>query len=194
MLRIRTSYSMNIDTTMNYLMAATAIVFTISITGPLTTTTTTTTTINPVQAESGKGADVFKVIMTIFGVDKSKGDPIAVVTVNNGEASKVKMFESDAFPSLSTNLSSPAPSTISPPTEGGIIEYVATFPNVTVNSGNEYKACVATTKDLDLICKTGHNSPASRPEFTDISLNETATRGTSENANTVESTRGEEED
>jgi hypothetical protein len=185
---------MNIDTTMNYLMAATAIVFTISITGPLTTTTTTTTTINPVQAESGKGADVFKVIMTIFGVDKSKGDPIAVVTVNNGEASKVKMFESDAFPSLSTNLSSPAPSTISPPTEGGIIEYVATFPNVTVNSGNEYKACVATTKDLDLICKTGHNSPASRPEFTDISLNETATRGTSGNADTVESTSGEEED
>ena len=193
MLRICTSYSMNIDTTMYYLMATT-IIFTISITGPLTTTTTTTTTtINPVQAESGKGADVFKVIMTIFGVDKSKGDLVAVVTVNNGEASKVKMFESDAFPSLSTNLSSPAPSTVNPPT-AGIIEYVATFPNVTVNSGNEYKACVATTKDLDLICKTGHNSPASRPEFTDISLNETATRGTSENANTVESTRGEEED
>ena len=192
-----TSYSMNIDTTMKttlkYLMATT-IVFTISITGPLTTTTTTTTTINPVQAESGRGHDVFKVIMTIFGVDKSKGDLVAVVTVNNGEASKVKMFESEAFPSLSTNLSSPAPSTVNPPTDTGIIEYVVTFPNVTVNSGAEYKACVVTTKDLDLICKTGHNSPASRPEFTDISLNETATRGTSENANTVESTRGEKED
>src|SRR5215212_864046 len=99
---------MNIDTTMSYLMATT-IVFIISTTG-LLTTTTTTTTINPVQAESGKGADVFKVIMTIFGIDKSKGDVVAVVTVNNGEASKVKMFESEAFPSLSTNLSSPAPS------------------------------------------------------------------------------------
>jgi hypothetical protein len=184
------SYSMNIDMTMNYLMA-TAIVFTISITGPLTTTTTT---VNPVQAESGKGADVFKVIMTIFGVDKSKGDLIAVVTANNGEASKVKMFESDAFPSLSTNLSSLAPSTINPSTEAGIIEFVATFPNVTVNSGAEYKACVVTTKDLDLICKTGHNSPASRPEFNDISLAEMATRGTSGNADTVESAGGEEED
>src|ERR671918_2688309 len=122
---------MNIYTIMNYLMATT-IIFTISITGLLTTTTTTT--INPVQAESGKGADIFKVIMTIFGVDKSKGDLIAVVTVNNGEASKVKMFESKAFPSLSTNLSSAAPSTVNPPT-AGIIEYVATFPNVTVNSG-----------------------------------------------------------
>src|ERR671924_404825 len=104
---------MNIDTTMNYLKATT-IVFIISITAGLlttTTTTTTTTTINPVQAESGKGADIFKVIMTIFGVDKSKGDVVAIVTVNNGEASKVKTFESKTFPSLSTNLSSPAPST-----------------------------------------------------------------------------------
>jgi hypothetical protein len=146
------------------------------------------------QAETGKGTDVFRVIMTVFGVDKSKGDVVAIVTVNNGEASKVKMFESEAFPSLSTNLSSPAPSTVNPPTDTGIIEYVVTFPNVTVNSGAEYKACVVTTKDLDLICKTGHNSPASRPEFTDISLNETATRGTSGNADTVESTSGEEED
>jgi membrane-bound inhibitor of C-type lysozyme len=185
---------MNIYTTMNYLMATT-IVFTISITGLLTTTTTTTTTtINPVQAESGKGADIFKVIMTIFDVDKSKGDVVAVVTVNNGEASKVKMFESKAFPSLSTNLSSPAPSTVNPPTDTGIIEYVVTFPNVTVNSGAEYKACVVTTKDLDLICKTGHNSPASRPEFTDISLAEMATRGTSGNADTVESASGGEEE
>lgn len=29
---------------------------------------------NPIQAETGKGEDIFKVIMTIFGVDKSKGD------------------------------------------------------------------------------------------------------------------------
>jgi hypothetical protein len=107
---------MNIDTTMNYLKA-TKIVFIISIIAGLltTTTTTTTTTINPVQAESGKGADIFKVIMTIFGVDKSKGEVVAIVTVNNGEASKVKTFESKTFPSLSTNLSSPAPSTVNPP-------------------------------------------------------------------------------
>jgi hypothetical protein len=30
------------------------------------------------------------------------------------------------------------------------MEYVATFPNVTVNAGDEYKACVLTTKDLEL--------------------------------------------
>ena len=57
--------------------------------------------------------------------------------------------------------------------EGGghLIEYVATFPNLTINSGEGYKACISTVKDLELICKTGNNSPASRPEFVDLSLN-----------------------
>jgi hypothetical protein len=52
---------------------------------------------------------------------------------------------------------------------------VATFPNVTVNTGAEYEACVMTTKGLELICTTGQNSPAARPEFVDISLNATST-------------------
>ena len=70
-------------------------------------------------------------------------------------------------------------------TSGGLIEYVAIFPNVTVNAGNEYKACVVPIKDLELTCKTGNNSPAARPEFVDISLN--ATTAIRENT-------GEEED
>jgi hypothetical protein len=115
----------------------------------------------PAQAETGKGTDVFKVIMTIFGVDESIGDVVAIVTAKN-EAAKVKLF--DASGPLVTSLNT---------SEGGghLIEYVATFPNVTVNSGDEYKACVATVKDLELICKIGNNSPAARPEFVDLSLN-----------------------
>src|SRR5215216_6884720 len=119
------------------------------------------------QAETGKGTDVFRVIMTVFGVDKSKGDVVAIVTVNNGEASKVKFLDTEAF--QTSNLSTLAPSTTNPAAEAGIIEYVTTFPNVTVNAGAEYKACVLTTKDLELICKTGNNSPASRPEIVDLS-------------------------
>lgn len=57
------------------------------------------------------------------------------------------------------------------PARAGIVEHVATFPNITVDSGQEYQACVITTKNLDLICKTGFNSPAARPEFVDLSLN-----------------------
>ena len=126
---------------------------------------------NPIQAQVGTEPEIFRVIMTIFGVDKSKGDVIAIITVNNGEASRVKLFESDTSPSLSSNLSSMAPVNPTATTSNsGIVEYVATFPNVTVDSGQEYQACVITTKNLDLICKTGFNSPAARPEFVDLSL------------------------
>ena len=126
-------------------------------------------TIQPIQAETGKGEDIFKVIMTIFGVDKSKGDVIAIVTANNGEASRVKFLDTEA-PYVVPTINDTGTS------GGGIIEYTATFPNVTVNVGNEYKACVLPLKNIDvdsLICKTGHNSPAARPEFVDISLNAT---------------------
>jgi hypothetical protein len=41
--------------------------------------------------------DIFKVILTIFGTNKSKGEVVTIVTVNNGEASKVKFLDADAF-------------------------------------------------------------------------------------------------
>src|SRR5918997_651508 len=123
--------------------------------------TTSFITTQPTQAETGKGDDIFRVIMTIFGVDKSRGDVVAIVTVNNGEASKVRFLDSDTAAS------------------GGIIEYVATFPNVTVNAAEPYEACVLPVKTLEPLCTTGNNSPAARPEFVDISLN--ATTGLAEN-------------
>jgi hypothetical protein len=119
-------------------------------------------TANPVQAETGQGTDIFKVIMTIFGVDESNGDVIAVVTAKD-EAARVKLFDALGPEVVPLNAS-----------EGGghLIEYVATFPNLTINSGEGYKACISTVKDLELICKTGNNSPASRPEFVDLTLND----------------------
>jgi hypothetical protein len=128
--------------------------------------------IDPIQAETGKGEDVFRVIMTIFGVDRSKGDMVAIVTVNNGEASRVKFLDAEA-PYV---VSMANPNT--PGAEGGLIEYVATFPNVAVKTEAEYKACVLTLRNLDsdsMTCTTGNNSPAARPEFVDISLNTTTT-------------------
>jgi hypothetical protein len=125
---------------------------------------TAITTVSPVQAETGQGEDIFRVIMTIFGVDESKGDVIAIVTAKDQDA-KVKLFDASGPEVGPLNA-----------TEGGghLIEYVATFPNLTINSGEEYKACIATVKDLELICKTGNNSPATRPEFVDLSLNATS--------------------
>jgi hypothetical protein len=130
-------------------------------------TFTATFRIDPILAETGNGDDIFKVIMTIFGVDRSKGDIIAIVTTNNGEASRVKFLDSEAPYVVPLNASAVD--------SGRLLEYIATFPNVTVNAGEEYKACVMTTKDLNMICSTGQNSPASRPEFADLSLNATTT-------------------
>jgi hypothetical protein len=141
--------------------------------GVILTTATTITTTYPAQAETGKGKDIFKVIMTMFGADSSKGDIVAIVTVNGGEASKVKFLDVSALQSSSSELKSSSPSIIDPAAESDIIEYVATFPNVTVNSGQQYKACVLPVKNLELICTTGINSPAYRPEFVDLNLNTT---------------------
>ena len=143
-----------------------------------------TSTTSPIQAETGKGEDIFKVIMTIFGIDKSKGDVIAIVTANNGEASRVKFLDSEAPYVVPLNSTAG---------DSHLVEYVATFPNVTVNAGDSYKACVLTTKDLDLICNTGLNSPASRPEFVDISLNATTISDDGPVEEGEESTGGDEE-
>ena len=43
---------------------------------------------------------------------------------------------------------------------------------MTVKNGDVYKACVLTIKDSNLICETGTNSPAQRPEFKDLYLQE----------------------
>ncbi|HET6717375.1 MAG TPA: hypothetical protein VFG90_09620, partial [Nitrososphaeraceae archaeon] len=80
--------------------------------------------------------------------------------------------------------------------EGGghLIEYVATFPNLTINSGEGYKACISTVKDLELKCKTGNNSPASRPEFVDLSLNASGSEDVEQVVAAKDSGNGEGED
>ena len=154
------------------------------ILGILLTISAAIFTVTPIHAETGKGEDIFRVIMTIFGVDKSRGDVVAIVTANNGEASRVKFLDSEAPYVIPLNSTAG---------DSHLVEYVATFPNVTVNAGDNYKACVLTTKNLDLICNTGLNSPASRPEFVDISLNATTISDDGSVEEGEESTGGDEE-
>jgi hypothetical protein len=147
-----------------YIQESITVLLLIGIVVILSSLIVTAITVIPVQAETGQGEDIFRGIMTIFGVDESKGDVIAVVTAKDQEA-KVKLFDATGPEVVPLNAS-----------EGGghLIEYMATFPNLTINSGEEYRACIATVKDLELICKTGNNSPATRPEFVDLSLNATS--------------------
>jgi hypothetical protein len=101
--------------------------------------------------------DIFKIILTVNGLGKDSGDVIAFVTVNG--QSKVKLFDDKKsyLNSISSN------------SEGqGFIEYVSTFPNMTIKTGEQYKACALLIRDSNLICQTGNNSPALRPEIVDL--------------------------
>jgi len=132
------------------------------------------TVVETVRAETGTANDIFKVILTIIGANKADtGDVVAVVTVN--DHSRVKFFNVlgnvAADDSLSEGDTSNSSSDSSD--QGRLIEYVATFPNVTVNTGDGYKACALPLKTLKIICIEGNNSPAKRPEFVDLSLGST---------------------
>ncbi|HEU4446680.1 MAG TPA: hypothetical protein VFR94_18555 [Nitrososphaeraceae archaeon] len=113
-----------------------------------------------ITSTPGTAKNIFKVIMTVQGLDHNTGDVVTIVSVN-GE-SRVKLFDDSKtyIHSIKTDGT------------GGIIEYVATFPNMTVKNGDVYKACLLTIKDSNLICETGTNSPALRPEFKDLYLQE----------------------
>lgn len=108
-----------------------------------------------------KNGDIFKVIMTVQGLNHNTGDIVTIVSVN-GE-SRVKLFDDSKTYIHSMKADG---------TGGGIVEYVATFPNTTVKNGDEYKVCVLTIKDSKLTCEAGTNSPALRPEFKDLYLQE----------------------
>lgn len=112
-------------------------------------------------SETEKKKDIFKVIMTIQGLNHDSGDIITIVSIN--EESRVKLFDDSKTYIHSVNASDGT---------GGIIEYVATFPNMTVGVGEDYKVCALTIKDSNLICQTGNNSPALRPEFIDLYIQE----------------------
>ena len=110
--------------------------------------------------EKEKKKDIFKVIMTVQGLDHNTGDIVTIVSVN-GE-SRVKLFDDSKTYINSVNAND----------TGGLIEYISTFPNMTVKSSDEYKVCALTIKDSNLICETGTNSPALRPESKDLYIQE----------------------
>jgi hypothetical protein len=105
-----------------------------------------------VTAESGVGKDVFKVIVTLFGITNSTKDITTLVNVK--DQTKVKVFNAE-----------------NPETEGQDKEsYTITFPNVTVNDGDPYTVCTVSVENFELNCNEGNNSPLNRPEFVDIDV------------------------
>lgn len=116
--------------------------------------------VNNAHAETGIGKDVFKVVVSVFGANKEIGDILALVTVN--ENTRAKLFDVHSMSLDTTNTTSEQ--------NDNVIEFVATFPNVIVNTGDDFRSCVITPNTMHQYCEEGSNSPAKRPEFVDISL------------------------
>ena len=104
------------------------------------------------KAESGAGNDVFKVVVSVFGISNSTKDVLTLVNVK--DQTKIKLFNAE-----------------DPENQGqDKISYTITFPGEEVQDSESYTVCTMTVKDLKLECQKGNNSPLNRPEFVDINV------------------------
>jgi hypothetical protein len=105
-----------------------------------------------VRAESGVGKDVFKVVVTLFGITNSTKDVLTLVNVEN--QTKIKLFNAE-----------------DPENQGqDKVSYTMTFPGTEVQDNDPYTVCTMTVKNFKLECDKGNNSPLNRPEFVDINV------------------------
>ena len=107
-----------------------------------------------VMAESGVGKDVFKVVVSLYGITNSTKDILTIVNV--ADETKVKLYSPE-----------------NPANEGSDkVYYVFTFPGVVVEDGDPYNVCTVGVDNFKLKCEHGNNSPLNRPEFVDINVSE----------------------
>jgi hypothetical protein len=105
-----------------------------------------------VRAESGVGKNVFKVIVTLFGITNSTKDVLTLVNVE--DQTKIKLFNAE-----------------DPENQGqDKVSYTMTFPGIEVQDNDPYTVCTMIVKNFKLECDKGNNSPLNRPEFVDINV------------------------
>jgi hypothetical protein len=98
--------------------------------------------------------DVLTVVPSIYGITNTTNE--IIVIVSSGHANLIRVVNTSSVGSgFITN---------------GILEMGFRFANQTIPIGQEFRACVLVASSLELVCKTGHNSPNSRPETIDLVL------------------------
>jgi hypothetical protein len=111
-----------------------------------------------VTAESGVGKDVFKVIVTLYGITDSTKDIVTIINVV--DQTKVKLYSPN-----------------NPTSEGSDkVSYTFAFPNMAVEDGQKFTVCTMSTDNFKLKCENGNNSPLDRPEFVDINVSESPSK------------------
>ena len=106
------------------------------------------------RAESGEGNDVFKVVVTLFGITNSTKDILTLVNVE--DQTKIKLFNAENPENQANDK----------------VSYTMTFPGIQIEDNDPYTVCTVSVKDFKLDCHKGHNSPLNRPEFVDINVGE----------------------
>jgi len=96
--------------------------------------------------------DVFKVIVTLYGITNSTKDITTIVNVKN--QTKLKLF----------NPENPGRHVADK------VSYTMRFPDLRVDDGDRYTVCTVSVKDFKIHCIEGKNSPLNRPEFVDINV------------------------
>src|SRR5215211_6229842 len=143
----------------------------------ITMSVQTSLTVGYAQTTTAKEKeDVFKVIVTLFGVQPTTGNIVTFVTID--KMSKVKAFDAAKYyipidtTTASYNSTINAVHGSSNGVEGsGIVELNLAFPNATsIKSGDEFRVCSMVLKDLRMVCETGVNTPALRAENVDMYL------------------------
>ena len=113
---------------------------------------------NSVQAQKASPAtntkDIFKVIVTLYGLNTTSGDVVSFVNVDG--TTQVKTFNAAKLLPMRGN--------------NGTLDITFSFPNAIINTGAKFRACTMIVKDLNMSCEKGRNSPALRPEFVDTYL------------------------
>jgi hypothetical protein len=104
------------------------------------------------KAETGVGKDVFKVIVTLYGITNSTKDITTIVNVK--DQTKIKLFNPENPENQVADK----------------VSYTMTFPDLRVDDGDSYTVCTVSVNDFKLHCIDGKNSPLNRPEFVDINV------------------------
>src|SRR5919198_3847172 len=143
------------------------------------------------QTTTAKEKDVFKVIVTLFGVEPTTGNIVTFVTVDN--MSMVKAFDAAkyyipiektetraatmAYRNTTIMTTADASDVVYSSNSAkdnavndGLVELHYAFPNATIKNGDEFRVCSIVLKDLRMVCETGMNTPALRAENVDMYL------------------------
>lgn len=114
----------------------------------------------PIPIQGGQNAvpkSTMIIVETLYGINSSTGKVVAFATV--GGSTDGKLLDATVADKLDKK-------------SDGIAEVGLTLTNVTIKSGDKFRACAIVLATFHTTCSIGHKSPSERAEFVDIVIND----------------------